>query len=888
MLTALAIALGLLTSQPPALDLMSNPQAWKAGTDHGGTKMSCSPAPGGGVKVRVQADGDREDYPKITLLFKTPQDWTGFNRLRLRVRVDTTDPEIRRKHLSIVLYDLDKRREDLPGRPLYQQILHHWVDVGQWTDIDDWIVQLQRRKVPYIQIYLYELPPARPHEYTWQIQSVQLQSLGSSAEFIVFDSETFPARDLRDAPPSRPVASARCSGLSIAVDRLGRVASLQIGSAKLSAQSSAPTGLLIRDAQRLSPPKPLRAPIRRIRDGFVQQGKIKGLGVAASLSVTGSRSAIRIAGAVRDLRGTDRCLTAYFALPLPGADWTWWDDMDRARPIAGPAELWNCQTGCSYGAGLVSRYPIAVCSRPSTALSMAIRLDKPVIFRFFANPSLHLLVAAFDFGLVPIRNIRGRRLDEARFELFLYPADPAWPFRSALANYYELFPQLFEKRVPVEGGWFVWGTMEKLKDPIAAGFAFHWGPRDHRAVKFDNKAGTIALNYIEPEFFQQSMGDFHEAPTYRDCLNRLTKVAAGDPSELAKVRKLSYYRGGCGHGAGILVWLRSRSLDEFARLISQATLRSVDHDPGGQPIGMIGRHGWIGDSGWAIKWTCNLDPDIPRGKGWFNSEVALKLALQWWQEGGARIDGIALDSFGGYGNTNRVNFRRDHFRFSDLPLTYSGQVKKPCLVHYFQSWEWLRELARQMRRRGMFLMANCTWGTSPVLLQFYAPYLDIIGAEAPRFADPERVRAIAGPKPCCDLPYKPRPEWEVKRHLLYAIYPGHGTPLDLMRRYVPLIRRLSAAGWKPITLARVQPDFLKIERYGQGREAFLVIHNPRTQELQARIVADTRAMGLGSKAQVSELLSGQNLGTIRHNQPFQIRLQARDTILLRLRSRQGG
>jgi hypothetical protein len=123
-------------------------------------------------------------------------------------------------------------------------------------------------------------------------------------------------------------------------------------------------------------------------------------------------------------------------------------------------------------------------------------------------------------------------------------------------------------------------------------------------------------------------------------------------------------------------------------------------------------------------------------------------------------------------------------------------------------------------------MANCSWGVTPGWLTFAAPYLDVFGAEATQFADPDFIRAIAYRKPCTDLPYNPRPEGEVPRHWLHAIHAGHGNDLKAMQGCVGLLRELIAAGWDPVPGARATPEQVRVERYGAGERVYLVLHNP--------------------------------------------------------------
>jgi hypothetical protein len=123
-------------------------------------------------------------------------------------------------------------------------------------------------------------------------------------------------------------------------------------------------------------------------------------------------------------------------------------------------------------------------------------------------------------------------------------------------------------------------------------------------------------------------------------------------------------------------------------------------------------------------------------------------------------------------------------------------------------------------------LANCSWSYTPGWLTFAAPYLDVFGAEAPEFADPDFIRAIAFRKPCTDLPYNARPQWEVPWHWLHAIYPGHGNNVKEMQRCAGLLRELVAAGGEPIPAARASPEQIRVERFGDGGRAFLVLHNP--------------------------------------------------------------
>jgi hypothetical protein len=285
---------------------------------------------------------------------------------------------------------------------------------------------------------------------------------------------------------------------------------------------------------------------------------------------------------------------------------------------------------------------------------------------------------------------------------------------------------------------------------------------------------------------------------------------------------------------------------------AQVVLQSLNHNAFGQPYCSVGRYDWM-QKRWGAILSCNLAPALPRGKGWFNIYRVIIPALEGMEKQGARYDGLALDSLGGYGEASRVNYRREHFRYSRFPLSFSAHDHQPVQVAFFTTVEWLQELSRIFHPKGMVFMANCSWGTTPGWLTFAAPYIDIFGAEHPFFADPDFIRAIAYRKPCTDLPYTPRPEWEVAWHLLHGIFPGHGNDLQILRKYSGLLQRLAKAGWEPITGARASPKEVRLERFGQGSEIYLVAHNPKESGVVATIELELKTLGL-TKFSVSSLL----------------------------------
>ena len=838
MMACLAVLIGC-PAFAQGIDLIGDGGAWSAGTDSAGATMTLAPTGEAKLACKVESDGTKEHYPKLRQAWTEPQDWQPYMRLRTRLRVTCDDKSVTQKNITFVFYDDKTRREDLADRPMTQQCIAHAVPVGKWVDYSDWLVNLQRSTIRQLHLYIYDVPPSKAHTYTWEFARLELEGVGEHA--VAFDTEVYAKEKIQGAR-GKPVGKVTTAdGLELSLGSAGEVSQVAVDQTPAGAAGTQPSGLLVRDAATEEPPVMVGGRIEARGKELHQTGKVEKLGLSVDATYKTAGPYLEVSGTVSDTLGKDRAVTVYLAVPLADAPWQWWDSVSVSRTKAdGMAELSYLEIGVEYGQnGAHSKYPLGAVTWPGRAgLSLAVRMDEPVVHRLAYNPELKLFYVAVDFGLVPEKTVDGRSLSQAPFRFLVYRHGPAWGFRSALQRYYGFFPDFFTKRATREGGWFVWGDVSKMEGALEAGFEFHWGPGGADAVKWDNAHNVLALLYIEAEFFQQTLGDFDHSPTGDEAIDRLKKLASGDEPELAKMMKLSY-SGGYVPGS----WVKEHSYPDALLTIARAATASVEQGSDGRPYTMIGEMPWMGESKWGCIFPCNLDPTIPNGKGWFNSRIYLDYNLKEVEPAGARYDGIGLDSLGGYGQHSRVNYRREHFRYGTSPLCFAAVDHAPVKVAAFTTVEWVRQLAEEMHKRGLVLMTNCSWGMTPAWLTFGGPYLDIFGAEATQFADPDYIRAIAYRKPCTDLPYNPRPDWEVAWHILHDIYPGHGNKVEVMRLYAALLRDLAAAGWEPITQARVEPATVRLERYGSGATVYLVAHNPAKEPVEATIQVDGKALG---------------------------------------------
>jgi hypothetical protein len=298
-----------------------------------------------------------------------------------------------------------------------------------------------------------------------------------------------------------------------------------------------------------------------------------------------------------------------------------------------------------------------------------------------------------------------------------------------------------------------------------------------------------------------------------------------------------------------------------------------------------------------------IDPDIPGGYGEANLQgvrdaFALKCFpggyADWAREQGLHVDGIYLDSIGGWTGFLPDSFRRELWAYADVPLLFDHASKRPVQNHALANWEFVKALSAQLRRDGRLLMAN----THPPVDTLFFPLLDMIGSEAggESFSSPRSrrayMRSYAYRKPVSWLDYNDggytdpkvpleRKEWAMHRCLPYALFPGTGNFWDgnregyeavrpLYRKYLPLFEELAAAGWEPIPYATCLPEAPAwvVERFGHldrtGAVYLAVECDRESPGGEAVVTLDAGPLGVPDQAPgtgllIHELVSGTEL-----------------------------
>jgi len=573
-----------------------------------------------------------------------------------------------------------------------------------------------------------------------------------------------------------------------------------------------------------------------------------GLGLELAATFTEQPDAIFCEGILRDTSGSDRAVVLSFALPLDATNWQWWDNLRVVRRVDPKTATFYAAT-IRYGTrGEHSLYPFCALNTDDAGIALGIPLDLPVIHRFVYDAAQKQLRVEWDLGLSPDGGTRDkghgtgqRQTSTAIFRFAIYALDePKWGMRAAADKFYRLFPESFRVRVKRFGIWMPFTDIAKIADFEDFGFAYHEGAQN---PDFNRKHGIYNFRYEEPWsawFFLPP-----DAPT-----DMTLEQLFAYPQKREQHPNLAEIVKACG------------VQDEQGRFSLRAQKTDPVHWAGGQTL---------------YNFLVNADPDIGRGEGRETRDGVTKAAVMdktlQTVLTDARLDGIYFDGFGEWVMPNE-NYRRDHWRVADFPLTFSWRTKRPTQLAAFGIYEYLAYAAEQLHAAGKLVMANGFGYGFP----FHAHWVDVGGNEIRwtrqrddfAFFDYRRVLAYRKPFLPLNNEFFDREftgeiaEEYFRWALFYGFLPScfapgagafgnywntpefHNRDRHLFRRYVPLIVRLCEAGWEPVTHAWSDNERVLVERFGRWSDGNLhfTIHNASDQLQNAIIAIDAAELGL--------------------------------------------
>ncbi len=263
-------------------------------------------------------------------------------------------------------------------------------------------------------------------------------------------------------------------------------------------------------------------------------------------------------------------------------------------------------------------------------------------------------------------------------------------------------------------------------------------------------------------------------------------------------------------------------------------------------------------------------------------------------------DGEYLDSLEGW--TDTLDFRPSSLAFCLYPLTFDVDSRRPVVPEWFSIHTFTRFLHDDLHNRGKLLMANSV----PIRFAIFASLLDVMGIEvnwldgngnySPESDETFNMRrTLSATKPYLLLMNTdfdkftfPMVEKYFQRSMFYAVYPSmfsvnaadhpywdnpkwYNRDRPLFLKYIPVIKRLSAAGWEPLTYATTNTTTVYVERYGSRLFTLL---NDSNQAADATLTIDLQALSLASlnPIQVVNVFTGAELPIQRNGTKLTVTL----------------
>jgi len=297
-----------------------------------------------------------------------------------------------------------------------------------------------------------------------------------------------------------------------------------------------------------------------------------------------------------------------------------------------------------------------------------------------------------------------------------------------------------------------------------------------------------------------------------------------------------------------------------------------------------------------VVYSVNCDPNL-----FSDREEALTVgrfelaAIESMLANQPKLDGVYLDSVAGW-ISRRRNYRREHFRYVDHPLSYDPGTGRLLVPGWLHAYDFMAELQRRIGPKGKVVFPNL--GARRPFFYFVC---DVIGLEGGlRGGDyGQRMnffRTMAGRKPVLVMDYLEvigRPTRHADRAgferfwkwcLLFGAHPSIGRSCveayerfgEVYARFREPLKKLGAADWQPVTHAAAGSG-VRIERFSAPeRRLYFVLFNPTEEPKRARLDIDAAALGLPDGWTAVELLSGASLSA----RPIELELGPEDAAVV--------
>jgi hypothetical protein len=638
----------------------------------------------------------------------------------------------------------------------------------------------------------------------------------------------------------------------------------------------------------------------------------EGDGIRLHALFTTGKAFVRVSGELENTRGDERGVILDYVIPPISPEAVFSNGLDHALRMA---------VSDPYEGNV---YPIAAMCGELGGIGVAIPPSDPRVFGMASDAQG--MSARFYLGLSPEPK---RFPNRASFTFLLYSVEPDWGFRSALAAYYRFFPDYYTPRLKRDG-LFMFQMEDRVPPNIDQyGFDLvesQWKPEVLRAaILRDEQHGIPTFPYMivgqrEIKFLPALPKDYDEAMaayakwTLDDHAGHAwTKENAASQGDIHLKEEVesSACKTSDGRyslvirntpwGANSVSFKINPSPDLFQdvgrptvasyafELMEQWLKEQPQYD--GMYIDSLGANwpallNYRKDHFAYARYPLTFDPE---------GRVALQNDLSHYEyietlRKRMRADGKLILANGVYAYRSKgAPPRRRPTPAKRRDRTKPGVAPKPKALTSKPAERQVVDRRLQEFRARTAPPEHYRAGTK--LGRFFcAALLDVASSEAGVRAVVERcqdVRVFMGKKHYAFLNYSwddaAKVEEFVNKSLCYGIFASSTTVFvtgvhyedhpngylrdkTLLDWYVPLVRRLSRAGWEPVRYAAVDCKDASCERFGNGEVVYYTLYNDATNAAACTLELDLKSLGFDEKtAVVREIARGTPLARPKPN-----------------------
>ncbi len=567
-----------------------------------------------------------------------------------------------------------------------------------------------------------------------------------------------------------------------------------------------------------------------------QSASSNGLNLTARFTSVGS--AIKVDVTLRDTTGTDRGIELAYRLPLDIEGWTWDKDFVTPSTIVSGTRYMNPDN--NFGNQTVghthSTYPFATVRNSVAAFSLAVPMG-PLMERLVYDDVQGFRVV-YDVGLSPVTT---GNPSMANVSFWIYTHNPKWGMRSAAEKYYALNPDSFTTSATVLGAWELKNTqpLRNVLNPQDFGMGYE---ETNSELDFDNDNGVVGLHYLSFPEWEINISGYSSQPPYDVLVSTLNAALTDLGTTVDGVPKAD---------------------------MAAAVIASSPVDENG--LYQLSYNTWFWFNNRLQMYPVVPYDTLPGGTYGLRRQYSVDNQIAAAQGAGNTLGGIFLDNTTStFGNIE--NYRQDLWAYNNGPLSFSYKTRKVVQYVGDSMDDFLEAFRDYLHSRNLVLMASITPGN----YVWFAPKIDVLGGEVAGAEVLDRIYArrtlgygkvwtnLFVPVSSSSPPTAAQVLAYLRQALLLGYFPGfNGTYWDsstnyerdraLFQKYIPLIKTIAQAGWKPVNYTTSSDASTLIERFGTPSNGtfYITAQNSGSNPTSIQLTIDGAGLGISTSTPVT-------------------------------------